>query len=264
MPTLFDLTLYEGVSLWGVAAVCLIVFCSFFIKGAIGIGSLTPIVIFSAFILSPHHAVLLALVVNLVSQVQFIPTAIRFGDWTVARRVFISNFIGAAIGIWIFGQVSSAELALILGAVLGGIVVADLAGLVDRVGRRWDVTGAGTVWALSGLAGLISGITGAGGLLFLALYLRTVCADRLVLRGTIMLLSTLVVFWRAIVLTASGLIDLTLVAEGTLLIPLVILGGYAGARLFRRLNEARFAMLLRAVVLVGALGLVWRGLGDLM
>lgn len=264
MPTLFDIPLFAGATVLGVVALCLVVFGAFFIKGVTGLGSLTPTVIFVAFILEPHHAVLLALMVNLTSQVQFIPTALRDGDWSIARRMFLANFAGAVVGVWIFGQVDSAQLVLILGTVLGGIVVADLCGWVERASHRWNIHHPATVWMLSGIAGLISGVTGAGGLLFLALYLRAVCPDQVVLRGTIMLLSMLVVFWRAIVLAAAGMIDLTLVAEGVLLMPLVILGGFVGATMFRRLTNDRFLTLLRLVVLFGAVGLIWRGTVALM
>lgn len=264
MPVALDLTLYEGVPALAVAAIALTAFVAFFIKGAVGVGSLTPIIVITALILEPHHAVLLALIVNIVSQLQFVPTAFRHGDWSVARHVIPANFAGAVLGIYIFGRIESGELALILGVALGGIVVVDLTGALERLGARYDVRRPTVVWSLSAFAGLISGVTGAGGLLFLALYLRTVCADRMALRGTIMLLSLMVVAWRVIVLSASGFVDLTLVAEGALLAPLVVLGGVAGARLFRRLNEDWFAMAVRGVVLMGAAGLIWRGVSDLL
>lgn len=264
MLSLQGLTLFDGVTALGFVGICGVIFVAFFIKGAIGVGSLTPTVIFTAFIVDPHHAVLLALVVNLVSQAQFVPTAVRYGDWSIARRVFLANFAGAVVGVWIFGQVESAELAVILGLVLGAVAICDMTGIVGKLGETWDVRSPVAIWTLSGLAGLISGVTGAGGLLFLALYLRAVCPDRTTLRGTIMLLSTLVVVWRAIVLSVAGMIDAVLLFEGAILVPLVILGGIAGTHFFKGLSDARFGQFLRYVVLMGAAGLAWRGATQLL
>ena len=129
------LSAFEAVPPVNLALLFVLLFAAFFIKGAIGIGSLTPTVVFGALLIGPHHAVLLALVANVVSQVQFLGPAIRDGDWRIARKVVAANFVGAAIGIWIFGRVGGAELGLILGLVLGAIVIADLTRLLERCCR---------------------------------------------------------------------------------------------------------------------------------
>jgi len=181
----------------------------------------------------------------------------------VVRQVVVANAAGAAIGIWIFGRTEPDLLGIMLGLLLGGIVVLDWGGFVERIGTRLDLRSPAMVWSLSGLSGLISGVTGAGGLLFLALYLRMVCRDRTTLRGTIILLSTVAVLWRALVLALSGFIDRTLLIEGALLATVVLLGGFCGTLLFRRMGDGLFTLGLRAVILVGAFGLIWNGIMQL-
>ena len=55
------ISLFEGLSAQAIAAVALIYFVAFSIRGVIGFGSGMPAVLFSSWILDPHHAVLLAL-----------------------------------------------------------------------------------------------------------------------------------------------------------------------------------------------------------
>jgi uncharacterized protein len=261
--TLF-LPAFEAVPAVNLTLLFLLLFVAFFIKGAIGIGSLTPTVVFGALLIGPHHAVLLALIANVVSQVQFLGPAIREGDWRIARKVVAANFVGAAIGIWIFGRVGGAALGLILGLVLGAIVIADLTRLLERVTAERDLEQPATVFTLAGLSGLISGVTGAGGLLLLAIYLRMICRDKQTMRATVLLLSTLFVSWRAVVMTASGFVTPTLLLEGALVTPVLVVAGMLGTLFHRRISEARYVLLLQLVILMGALGLTWHAASTMI
>ncbi len=52
-----DISLFEGLSAPAIAAVALVYFVAFSIRGVIGVGSGMPAVLFSWWILDPHHGV---------------------------------------------------------------------------------------------------------------------------------------------------------------------------------------------------------------
>jgi uncharacterized membrane protein YfcA len=249
----------------GAAAIAMLAalyFTAFAIKGALGLGSLTPTIVFGALVVDAHHAVALALMANILSQLQYVPAGFRHGDWSIAGKVIVPNFVAAAAGVWIFGQISSAELTLLLGVALGLLVLFDISGTWSAIASRVDITRLGAVTVMSAVAGFVSGVTGAGGLLLLAVYLRLVKPDKADFRATMLLLSTLVVGWRAVVMIYAGQVDAQTVAESLLLAPVIVLGGVFGTLIYGRLPERQFTLALQFVILFGAVILIWRGLAQ--
>jgi uncharacterized membrane protein YfcA len=116
---------------------------------------------------------------------------------------------------------------------------------------------------MSILSGVVSGVTGAGGLFFVAIYVKHICPTPQAYRGTVFLLSMLVVFWRTGVLVISGFIDTTLLIEGSLLVPVIVMGGVVGSWFYRKLSVRGFFLFFQFIVLFGAINLLWRGLWDL-
>ena len=256
----FASALFEGVGVNSLILLAGIYFASFAVKGAIGLGSLTPSIVFGAAVLGPHHAVALALVANILSQLQYIKLGFTKGDWAVAHKIIVPNFTAAILGIWIFGRISSVGLSVVLGLSLGVLVLFDIGGIWAKLANRIDITRPPTVIFLSALSGLISGMTGAGGLLVIAVYLRLIKPDKAEFRATILLVSTLVVAWRAAAMITFGHIDLQIATEGLILFPIVFLGGVIGSMAFGRISEKRFTRALQLVLLFGSSVLLWRGL----
>ncbi len=259
---LFGLPVFSDTSSNGVLVLVLVYFLSFFIKGAVGVGSLSPVILLGTFLLGPHRAVLLGLTTNALAQIQFVPQGIRDGDWKIARRVIIANYIGAAVGVWIFGRLDSTWLTLILGAALGLVAAAEQWKLLALLSERVDLSRAGLLVPLAGIAGLVSGVSGAGGIFFIAAYLRHVCPDARTFRGTMLLLSALLVGWRMALLVASGYITRQTWLEASVLFPVVFLGGLSGTWFYRRLPTARFYQIFQIVLLLAAASLIWKGLSD--
>ncbi len=179
-----------------------------------------------------------------------------------SRGAFVANYIGAAVGIWIFGRLDATWLTLVLGTALGLVAFAEQSQLLALLSERVDMSR--TVWLvpLAATAGLVSGVSGAGGIFFIATYLRNVCPDARTFRGTTLLLSALIVGWRTVLLVASGYITRQTVAEAAILFPVVLLGGLAGTWFFRRLPTERFYQIFQAVLLLAAASLIWKGLSD--
>ncbi len=264
MVLIWDVALFESVSATNVVLLFLVYFFAFAVKGAFGLGSLTPTVLFGAWVVEPHHAVLLALVSNAYTQIQFIPDGVRHGDWGLVRRVVPANFAAAALGVWIFGRLDGPVLTLVLGLALGAIIVTDLTRALPALAEQTNLRSPVVVVSLSALAGLTSGVTGAGGLIFLALYLKLACPEPRSFRATIILLAALMVAWRVAVLAMSGFVTPTLLLECAVLLPITLLGGWVGIRLFRWLPREYFYTGLQLVLIAAAVNLVWKGLRDVL
>jgi uncharacterized membrane protein YfcA len=249
--------------LWVYAALALVYFGSFFIKGAVGMGSLSPSILLGTLFIGPHQAILLALLTNIASQAQFVPQGLRDGDWAVTRSILVWNFAGAGLGVWIFGQVESATLTILLALTLGAISVADMTRALERLSRNRNMTGTATMATLAGLAGLVSGVAGAGGLFLVAIYLKLICPEPRRFRGTIILMSTFVVTWRFLLMLLAGHITLELAGLALLLLPFVILGGLSGSRFFGRLSTRRFFHVFHSVMMSAAAILLLKGLWAL-
>ena len=246
------------------ALLAAVYFGAFFIKGVFGLGSLTPTVLFGAWVVEPHQAVLLALICNAMTQVQYLPEAVRHGDWTITRQIIVANFAAAALGVWIFGRMDASWLTLVLGLSLGAIVAADMGDVLNRLAKRFDVRSPLMAYSLSALAGFISGLTGAGGLFFLALYVKMVCPEPRKFRATIFLLAALVIVWRVVILGATGFITVPLLAESAALLPAVVLGGLVGMRAFHIIRRDLFFRAFQVVLLCAAANLIWKALRDVM
>jgi uncharacterized membrane protein YfcA len=255
--------IFDELTAIGIAAMAGLFFGSYFVKGAIGMGALSPAVLFGTMLLGPHHAVLLAVLTNAASQLQFLPQGLRHGDWRIARQVMLGNFAGSIIGVWIFGQISSAWLTLLLGLTLGLVLIADVTRALERLAVHVDLQSPKFMLPFSALSGIVSGVTGAGGLFFVAIYVKHLAPSPQAYRGTIILLSMLVVLWRTGVLTVSGLIDVQLLLEGLVLLPAIVLGGIAGTWFYRRLSVKGFFLFFQIIILLGAVNLTLRGLWEL-
>ncbi len=129
--TIAGIDLFGDLTEVGIALLAVAFIGSYFVKRAIGIGAMSPAVLFGTMLRGPHHAILLGVATNAVSHLQFLPQGLRDGDWQVARQVMVGNIAGSILGIWIFGQAATGFIdraLLVEGAVMlpaivfGGIV----------------------------------------------------------------------------------------------------------------------------------------------
>jgi uncharacterized membrane protein YfcA len=251
--------LFEGAALWALAALAATYCFAYFLKGAFGVGALTPVVLVGSLLLAPHHAVMLGVLANAGSQFQFIPEGWRFGDRQLVKRVAIPNMIGTALGVAVFANLDGQMLAFVLGVALGLIVLADLLHLIDRIGEFVDLRSRRVAWSLAAFSGLVTGVTGAGGLFFLAVYLRLALPDPRSFRATTFLLSAVAVLWRTSMLAIYGFVTLKVIVETLLLGPAILFGGWLGARFYHALPKRLFFLGVQILLLVGSAGLIIKG-----
>lgn len=256
---LFGITPFESLTPAGMALLFVIYFLSFFIRGAIGFGSATPAVIGSAWVLPPHDAVLIALLTSLFAQVQLLPQGLREANWTVARPVLAGTVVSVVIGVWIFANLRSEWLTIVLGACLSFAVAADILRVAQNLARVVDLQRFSVGFWLSAFAGLMSAVTGAGGNYFLAFYIRWAAPHPKVFRATNIVISGFISFWRSIVVAIAGLLSLKLVIEAVLVMPVVYLGGWAGQVFAGRLSAERYFRIVQVLLLLAAASLIWKG-----
>ena len=255
---------FDGASVATVAGIGVIYFVSFMGRGALGFGAIAPAVTLSSFLIPPHHAVLLAVVTAIVPQMQILPEGIRHGDWHVARPAIPALLLSIPVGVWLFARISSDVFSLVLGAGISLIVIMDTLKVLDRAARRVDIRKPVTVFGLSAVTGLIAGLAGAGGIMMLAVYLKHACRDYISLRATAALIGTLLIFWRLVATVVGGLIDLQLIAEAALLVPIVYAGVWAGTHYFRNMGAERYYNLFQILLLISAVGLMVDGILRLL
>lgn len=261
--TVLGVPVFADLSAESFALLIALYFLSFVVKGIFGLGAQPPLVIFGALIVPPHDAVLLAVVSNAMSHLQFVPESIRHGDWKSVRGLILGYLPSIALGVWLFGRLNAASLTLVLGTALTAIVLAEGFSFF----RRWETPirdHPGVVGPIvAGISGLLAGLTGAGGVVLTSLYIKILCPDTRIFRATILSVATVVMAWRIVVLGAGGFVGLSLFLECLTLVPISILGGYLGSKLFGRIPRERFFWAFRLVLIVAALNLVFKGLKDL-
>ena len=250
-------------TVWQYGALAVMFFFAFFIKGAFGVGSLSPSILLGSLIIGPHVAVILALVANIASQVQFIGPGLRDGDLRLVRSIVVPNFVMTLLGVWIYGSIDPAPLMIVLGLTLGLVALAEMSGAVVSIAQTHDMTGWLPMSIMSGLAGLISGITGAGGIFLVLIVLRVLDLPPRTFRGTVLLLGLVFVGWRFLVMVFAGHITAGILIQVAVLAPFIVLGGFAGSRLFDRIEGQRFFVWLRILILFAAAATIVKGVQAL-
>ena len=259
----FDFIPFANLDSLSVVAVFAIYFCAFFIRGILGFGSAMPAILGSAWVLPPHDAVLLALLTSVFAQVQLLPQGFRDANWKIAKPILAGSLVSTVIGVWIFVSLSTAWLTIVLGLVLSVAVMTDMARFAERLASKLRLDGVAFAFSLATLAGLISGVAGAGSNYFLSFYVRWAAPTPREFRATNIVISGFMNFWRAMVTLVAALITIKLTVEALLVMPAVYAGVWAGRKLTGRLSAERYFGLFRWLLLIAAAALIWKGVATL-
>lgn len=258
--TVFGLPVFADISTTGLILLAAIYFFSFTLKGMFGLGAMPPLVIFGSWVLGPHHAVVLAVTSNVLSQLQFTPEGVRNGDWRLVRGLVLAYLPATILGVWIFGTLASAWLTVVVGLALAAIVLIEGSALLRRYNTFIRDSSPVLGPVMAAVSGVIGGVVGAGGVILISSYIRMVCTDARVLRATILLIATFFVAWRTAVYAANGFVPLSVLVECLILLPIIFIGGLAGSRLFGLFPKDRFFLAFRILLVIASLNLVVKGL----
>lgn len=261
---LAELSPFAGVPIWAVICVFTAHFIGFFIRGAFGFGSNMPIILLTAWLLEPHHAILLVVFTAAAAQIHLFPQGFGAADWQVTRPLVVGMFLGVALGTWLFTILEADWLMLVMGIVITVIVAMDRSRLLERMTRVIDLRAHSVTTALALFSGTVGTVSGGGGIYFLVVYLKLACKTAASLRGTNLILSGFFVLIRVLLLLPTGLITLPLLAEAAFLLPVVFLGTWAGTRAFHLTDSRRFYDALQLLLLIAAIALMLRGVFKLV
>ncbi|MBT3904225.1 MAG: sulfite exporter TauE/SafE family protein [Rhodospirillaceae bacterium] len=263
-PELFGISVFAGLALWEVVLLLSIYSIAFFIKGAIGVGNVSMMVLFGAMILEPHHAVVLAAMTNFVVQMQFIPEANRDGNYSVIRTAIWPYLLGVFVGITLFDYLSATWLTIILGVSVGALVGLDMFGVMRHLFDRLNLKSAKSLFPYTSISGLIVGVTGAGGLLMLAFYVKQVLKVPRSIRGTMLLISVIVSVARVSGLSIAGFVDLKILTEVLICLPIGFVGGQLGQLFFKQLSDKNYHQILSGIMMFAAIILAVKGISQLI
>lgn len=247
-----------------IAGVAIIYLLAFLLRSALGFGGLATAITFASWLLPAHHAVLLTTIAATIPQAEIMREGIRDGDWQVSRPVILALAISIAIGVWGFAHLSSDWFAPILGGIISLIVLLDVTKSLDRLAVLLPLRAPSVAFALAFVTGIIGGLSGAGGLLLLSVYLKQACHDHKSLRATGILIGGLLIIWRTVTIAFAGLLTLQLVSESLLLLPAIYLGVWLGRHALRLEDPRRYYLLFQGVLLLSALGLMVEGIARLL
>jgi uncharacterized membrane protein YfcA len=87
--TLLGIEVFPSLTPIFMGLLILLYFASAFLRGLLGFGSGAPTVLFSAFILPPHEAVILSVLVSAFAMMILLPDGIRHGRYRVASPIML-------------------------------------------------------------------------------------------------------------------------------------------------------------------------------
>ena len=238
---------------------CAYVF-GFVVKGFFGYGAVPPMILAGSLLMPPHHAVLLAGLINALSQVFLLPDGLRHGSRKMAGRMLLLVIPGLVVGVLVFKELSSERLQLVVGLIILLLVFLDgpaLRPYLEPLVRAWPrAFGAGAAT----IAGMLAGIVGAGGMIFLSTYLRFWLTERMQFRGTIILIVTGLLATRTALLFGTGLVTTGLLFQALMFAPIGMVGSLVGGWLSRRVSNTSYFKAYRAFLIVAALLLTLRAM----
>ena len=104
VPT--DLLPFADQSPFAIVVIVASGFAGFFIRGAFGFGSNLPFILVTTWVLGPHHAVVLSVVMAVFAQLHLAPQGVHSADWAVAWPTIVGLLLGACIGVGIFAALA--------------------------------------------------------------------------------------------------------------------------------------------------------------
>ena len=206
-------------------------------KTAIG-GLATISVAIFAFVMPARESTAALLLLLLVGDVYAVMSYRRDCDWSLLRHLIPGVLPGVLLGTLVLGAVDDPTLRRGIGIVLLTLVVLQLAlmraDLTAGTGWPWGVR-AGTGIA-AGFATMVANSAGA----VMAIYLVGQGVEKRRFLGTAAWFFLGVNLSKVPFSAGLGLIDRSMVVQTLVLAPLVIVGGFLGVRLARRLAQTSF------------------------
>lgn len=222
------------ISLVAAVAVCLTSLAGGLFRGFSGFGSgliLSPVL---ALVVGPALAIPAAMLVFQATSLQLLPGAWRHVDWKIVTPLAVASALTHPIGIYGLVALDPDITRRVISTICVVFALVLLAGWTLREAARPGVS------ALVGASsGLINGIGAVGGPPVI-LYLLALGQRAAAIRATVIVYFTLTQFVGIAAYLIGGLIDLETLVVCLLIGPPMVLGVWAGEKLFGRTDDALY------------------------
>ncbi|MDB5591541.1 sulfite exporter TauE/SafE family protein [Enterovirga sp.] len=231
-------------------------FAGGFVSGLAGFGTGLIALGFWLHVIDPAPAATLVAVCSVVSQVQTLPAVWKGIDGRRIAPMVGAGLLGVPLGTWLLARVDPD----LFRPVVGGLLLAYAAFmLLSRFQPRLAWGGAAADGAVGFAGGIMGGLSGLSG------PLPTVWATlrgwgkdeaRAVFQVFNAVVLGAVAAWHAV----SGLFTPALLLLVLVSLPGTTIGAYLGARLYRRLSDARFREVVYLLLALSGATLIWASL----
>jgi uncharacterized membrane protein YfcA len=223
------------------------------VRGFSGFGSAMVMMPVAATILSPFAAITFLTVVELVGPLPNLPDALRQGHRADVLRLLIGSVVALPLGILGLSHFTPE----FFNWVVSTVVLALLALLV--AGWRYSRSlSNGTMIAVGGLGGFLSGISGLAGPPVIMLYMSTRLSAQVIRANFLLYLLGIDILMLA-AFALLGHLQFSAILIGVLLMVPYVLANTIGGRLFRPGMEGQFRAVAYVIIVASAmLGLpIW-------
>ena len=223
-------SLFAETGLWTALGVTLI---AGLMRGFAGFGSAMLMAPIFAILFGSAEMVVTVVAIELVVSLQLFPQVRQHADWKVLTPMSIAACAAMPLGVWLLASVDKNTIVTAVSAVIVAFVILMWTGWKYH-GKRSTVATV-TVGAISGA---MMATTSVGGPPVL-LYLLSGNDPPQVNRANIVTYYFLTQFLLIVIVLATGVAGVDALVRGAVLFPVMVLGAWAGGRLFHGLASER-------------------------
>ncbi len=232
--------------------ICLAVFAAAILRGLTGFGFALAAVPAMSFVVSPARAVSIAIVLQCLIGMRDVVTMRAFLDRRALGLLSFGALVGTPIGVLALTHLSPAAMRIVLSLVV-------ITGLVALVAKIRLAPGRGPALGAGVLSGLFSGLAAMPGPPAIAYFLGR-GQSAVTTRASLM-----VFFFVTSAMTLPGLIVADRIDRDTALLaiiafPALVIGTWAGGKIFARLGEGGYRTAALGLLALTALATGLRGL----
>lgn len=245
----------EGFSVFDYAIFVGAVTLAFAVRGGAGFGGGVVLAPLLALVAPLNVVVPVSSALNVIAGVSQGVTRWRIVQWRDLFRIAPFSLAGIFLGIWLLTRIDPKPLMKVFGFFIVAYALYMLysRGAVPAIARRWLYPLGALLSMAAGTIGSLFG--GAAGPLY-AMYLNSLRLERDCFRATMTMIMLTMGSMRIFGFLATGMYTHKVLSLLALGLPLVVLGGWIGARLVARFDQERFGRAVGCVMLASGFVLI--------
>ncbi len=214
---------------------------------------------FLLMVMESRDCIQISIILSFFMSITMLPQVYKDVEKALFKRLVIGSIIGAPIGLWLFVSMPVQTVKLVVGVtvmiVALGALLRSKPGTAVAGGKKktMDIyveTGTGVA---SGALTTSIGMPGVP----LALYFSRGHIIKEYVRGTTLVFFVLVYTISILLQASAGELQWTTIKSSLMLIPATIVGTFVGSKLFNKINQRKFQLLVNAILLYTGLHMLW-------